>query len=498
MSAAVSAQIDQVIGNVAKMKPTFSSDGENPPKRQPPTVWGLTPTQLHDRFWAARGVQVVRQGEESEIVDGAELFLLMESRSLAMFHLGRLVEKMFWEEPDVVFVRLHDDRERGYSERVITDGRGRFARFERHYENLNVLQARVALTRDRLLARAWQGAPGARAAWKLLKSSVARNYRATVSVDGSVYDRGSDEDIVHFVRKLVQVWQRPDSTIRRATKSGAAGWVDPETKLEGGASLTGPVWIGAGRRIEAQANVVGPTVLWDATDSRPAVERLVWTEIEPTDALVRGVVHARQISSVARVSRRAFDVVFAMLALLFTLPIYPIVMLAILLEDGRPFFFVHRRETMGGREFPCIKFRSMRKDAEEAKAELAAKNQADGPQFFMDEDPRMTVVGKVLRRYNIDELPQFINVLLGDMSVVGPRPSPQKENQFCPPWREARLSVKPGITGLWQVRRMRVSGLDFQEWIKYDIEYVEKQGWLLDFSIIWETIVNLVRGFTRS
>jgi len=197
-------------------------------------------------------------------------------------------------------------------------------------------------------------------------------------------------------------------------------------------------------------------------------------------------------------SRRAFDVVFAMLALLFTLPIYPIVMLAILLEDGRPFFFVHRRETMGGREFPCIKFRSMRKDAEEAKAELAAKNQADGPQFFMDEDPRMTVVGKVLRRYNIDELPQFINVLLGDMSVVGPRPSPQKENQFCPPWREARLSVKPGITGLWQVRRTRVSGLDFQEWIKYDIEYVEKQGWLLDFSIIWETIVNLVRGFTRS
>src|SRR2546423_12017973 len=90
---------------------------------KPPTIWGLTPMELHDRFWAARGVQVVRQGEPSEIVEGAELFLLTGPRALAVFKLGKLVEKMFWDQPDVVCVRLHDDRERAYSERVITDAR---------------------------------------------------------------------------------------------------------------------------------------------------------------------------------------------------------------------------------------------------------------------------------------------------------------------------------------------------------------------------------------
>jgi lipopolysaccharide/colanic/teichoic acid biosynthesis glycosyltransferase len=80
--------------------------------------------------------------------------------------------------------------------------------------------------------------------------------------------------------------------------------------------------------------------------------------------------------------------------------------------------------------------------------------------------------------------------------VVGPRPSPRKENQFCPPWREARLSVRPGITGLWQVNRTRIRGADFQEWIKYDIEYVENQSWLLDIRIIWKTILVLIRGVT--
>src|SRR4029078_12146779 len=137
---------------------------------------------------------------------------------------------------------------------------------------------------------------------------------------------------------------------------------------------------------------------------------------------------------------------------------YPLVMIAIWLEDGRPFFFAHMRETIGGGgvpllkvpsirrggeqgkggpDFPCLKFRSMRKDAEKVKAELQKLNRADGPQFYIENDPRLTRVGKFLRKYNLDELPQFWNVLLGHMSVVGPRPSPHKENQYCPPWREA-------------------------------------------------------------
>src|SRR5450432_1845901 len=139
------------------------------------------------------------------------------------------------------------------------------------------------------------------------------------------------------------------------------------------------------------------------------------------------------------------------------------------------------------REFSLIKFRSMRKNAEQLRRDLTRQNKADGPQFYMPGDPRITRVGRIIRRWNIDEIPQFVNVFLGHMSLVGPRPSPRSENQFCPPWREARLSVRPGITGLWQVMRTRSDGLDFQEWIRYDLQYVERANWRTDLRIIFKT-----------
>ena len=97
-----------------------------------------------------------------------------------------------------------------------------------------------------------------------------------------------------------------------------------------------------------------------------------------------------------------------------------------------------------------------------------------------------------MRKYKIDEFPQFINVLLGHMSIVGPRPSPDKENQYCPAWREARLSVRPGITGLWQVASERKPQTDFQEWIRYDLEYVQTNSWRLDLAIIFATIKKIL------
>ena len=100
----------------------------------------------------------------------------------------------------------------------------------------------------------------------------------------------------------------------------------------------------------------------------------------------------------------------------------------------------------------------------------------------------MTGVGKFLRRYHLDELPQLWNVVRGQMSFVGPRPSPDDENQFCPSWRELRLSVRPGMTGLWQLKRTRRPGLDFQEWIRYDTEYVKHAGLWLDMKILVQTI----------
>ena len=113
----------------------------------------------------------------------------------------------------------------------------------------------------------------------------------------------------------------------------------------------------------------------------------------------------------------------------------------------------------------------------------------------MKKDPRITTVGKFLRDTFIDEIPQFINVLLGQMSVVGPRPSPREENVACPTWRDARLSVRPGITGLWQVCRTRRFGYDFQEWIHYDTKYVRELSFRLDLLICWRTATQLITNF---
>jgi lipopolysaccharide/colanic/teichoic acid biosynthesis glycosyltransferase len=236
---------------------------------------------------------------------------------------------------------------------------------------------------------------------------------------------------------------------------------------------------------------VGPAVLWDDPEKRPQLEDVQWQEIEPTTPEISPRAEGFGVRDFP--GKRIFDIAFSVLALALTLPLYPFIILAIMIEDGWPPFFTHRRESLGGREFPCLKFRSMRRDAERIKAELALENQADGPQFFIEKDPRLTRVGRFLRATQLDELPQFFNVLLGHMSIVGPRPSPRSENQYCPAWREARLSVRPGITGLWQVRRTRRTGLDFQEWIKFDLEYVEKASWRLDAWIILRTLLFLLR-----
>ena len=134
----------------------------------------------------------------------------------------------------------------------------------------------------------------------------------------------------------------------------------------------------------------------------------------------------------------------------------------------------------------------MCKNAEQLKARIAGQNVCDGPQFHVEDDPRLLRVGRLLRRFHLDELPQFVNVLFGHMSVIGPRPSPDNENQFCPAWRDARLSVRPGVTGLWQVSRTRAPQADFQEWIRHDLDYVEHQSWRLDLVIIYKTTLDIL------
>jgi lipopolysaccharide/colanic/teichoic acid biosynthesis glycosyltransferase len=463
----------------------------SPQIQNSPTIWGLDPVQLHDRFWAARGVQVVRQGEQTELVAGAEIYMLTAPRTLIIFKLSILLDHLTWLQPDVLLVRLHNTADRTYREVAVTNSNGEFVRFRRLYGGNDSRLARVALTTDRNIAAIWRNAPDPRAGWRQLRKLVHPVNRSTTSIRGEVFDQTHEVETSRFVRRLVQVWKRPDSTIRRAVRHGPMVWTDIDVEIPAATTFVGPTWIGAGRSLDGQEAVVGPAALWDEPASRPRTEAIQWTDLEPTEPLLLGA-KIRRKSPLHRWGKRVFDIVFSLVTLLLTLPLYPFVMLAIFLEDGRPFFFLHQREAREGRTFPCIKFRSMRKNADRIKASLQQENLADGPQFYMRNDPRLTRVGRFIRKTNIDELPQFINVLLGHMSVVGPRPSPHAENQFCPSWREARLSVHPGVTGLWQIMRSRRPGLDFQEWVRYDIEYVQKSSLRFDLWIIWKTIVMLI------
>jgi lipopolysaccharide/colanic/teichoic acid biosynthesis glycosyltransferase len=342
----------------------------------------------------------------------------------------------------------------------------------------------------------WQQSTELKVAWRRLRRTVTPNQRTTMSVDGSLYDSRDPHQVMDFIRELVGAWKRPDATISRARKLKDNVWSDVARTSPGDTRFIGPVWVGSGRSLDATDSIVGPAVLWDDPTARPKVEEVQWNKIEPSEVLKRPV-RIRAISGFQRGAKRAFDIAFAVTALASTMWLYPFIALAVFIESGRPVHFKHRRESKGGREFSCLKFRTMRRDADQIKARLVAENVADGPQFYIENDPRVTRIGRFLRSYNLDELPQFLNVLMGDMSIVGPRPSPYKENQYCPPWREARLSVRPGITGLWQVMRSRERGKDFQEWIRYDIEYVENMNWKLDLKIIWLTIAMMLKIRSR-
>jgi len=193
--------------------------------------------------------------------------------------------------------------------------------------------------------------------------------------------------------------------------------------------------------------------------------------------------------------KRIFDIIGASIILLFFAPVFPIVAMVIKLASPGPVFYKARRQGMHGRQFNCLKFRSMAVGAEEIQERLRVVSQVDGPQFKIKKDPRVRAVGQFLRNTYLDEIPQFINVLLGQMSIVGPRPSPEKENSLCPYWRDARLSVRPGITGLWQICRTRAESKDFQEWLHYDTEYVRKLNIWLDLWVCWKTASKLVNNF---
>ncbi|AWK51234.1 multidrug MFS transporter [Clostridium beijerinckii] len=183
--------------------------------------------------------------------------------------------------------------------------------------------------------------------------------------------------------------------------------------------------------------------------------------------------------------KRTMDIVCSLMALIILSPIFLIVVIAIRIESKGFAIFSQKRVGKDGKMFEMYKFRSMVANAEELKDRLCDKNEMCGPMFKMKEDPRVTKVGKFIRKTSIDELPQLVNVLKGDMSLVGPRPSLPKEVMEFEGWMMERLSVKPGLTCYWQVSGR--SDIKFEEWMELDVKYVEERNTLVDISLIFRT-----------
>ncbi len=307
------------------------------------------------------------------------------------------------------------------------------------------------------------------------------------------------------------------------SRMGASAGAAHGGRVESATRLLGPVVLHAGARVEHGATVIGPTVIGAGAIVRAhaTVARAVIAEgIEvPPGAVVSHQVLAggpilsdvaaaqrfsqtirgdtigdleeeRHSSAYPRV-KAVVEAFICAIGLTLISPLLAIIAIAVRVESPGPIFYGDLREGLGGRVFRCFKFRTMVRDAHIRQRELMQNNEVDGPQFKMRRDPRVTRIGRWLRSTSLDELPQLFNVVRGDMSLVGPRPSPFRENQLCVPWREGRLSVRPGITGLWQVCRHDRTESDFHQWIYYDLQYVRYMSFWVDVKILIATVVTL-------
>lgn len=189
-------------------------------------------------------------------------------------------------------------------------------------------------------------------------------------------------------------------------------------------------------------------------------------------------------------AKAIFDFVFSFMIIVLASPVFVLISLLIMVGSKGPVFFKQKRVGLRGRKFYAYKFRTMVTNAEELKCKLMEENEMDGPVFKMKNDPRVTKIGRFLRKTSLDELPQFFNVLLGDMSIVGPRPPVPQEVKEYERWQLRRLSMKPGITCTWQVSGR--NDIPFEEWMKMDLDYIDNWSLKLDFVIFLKTIRTMV------
>jgi lipopolysaccharide/colanic/teichoic acid biosynthesis glycosyltransferase len=312
-----------------------------------------------------------------------------------------------------------------------------------------------------------------------------------------------------------------EKQIRRSAAADGPLLVGEGHKVHPSARLVGPVVLHADVVVDERAVVMGPAVI--GAGAHVGAGAIVTQAIVTPGGIVppggevyrRGIgveaaaqTGARVIAGEAALGhsrseqdmptlrsrymsvKRFLEATAAGLLLLLLSPLLAVIALLVAIDSKGPIFFGHEREGLKGRRFRCLKFRTMQINAAALERELHAQSLVDGPQFKLKKDPRVTRVGRVLRLTNLDELPQLINVVLGQMGLVGPRPSPFRENQLCIPWRDGRLSVRPGITGLWQVCRHDRSEGDFHQWIEYDLLYVRHMSFGLDLRIMVATLLS--------
>jgi lipopolysaccharide/colanic/teichoic acid biosynthesis glycosyltransferase len=208
------------------------------------------------------------------------------------------------------------------------------------------------------------------------------------------------------------------------------------------------------------------------------IEELTRGDVE-RDSLVRGEFYRRFV-------KRPFDVIVSLVGLILLSPLFLVISLLIKLDSRGPVLFSQSRVGKDGREFAFHKFRSMVIDAEAQKHTLMHLNELDGPVFKISEDPRITRIGRLLRKTSFDEFPQLINILRGDMSLVGPRPPLPGEVEKYEGWQREKLSVLPGITCLWQISGRNHIG--FTEWMRLDIDYIRRQSLAMDLRILARTL----------
>ncbi|MEP0843313.1 MAG: sugar transferase [Phycisphaerae bacterium] len=426
----------------------------------------------------------------------------------------------------------------GARERVECDGLGHVRRVQRLYAAKNYSEAGGStITHSLVPARATMGC----------RFSVPVELRAGLSATGVLsQDLPRNVDVLRLTRQADYLALTERTVGRLCREPGVAGFqrrgpeilvgrdcrihpsarlvgpliIQPGAVLEEATTVIGPSVVGAGSRVLRGACVIQSALVAGSVLAEGAIARHVVVTghgtAESLNEYVRPVLAPTiPVSSVGQIHhrggrpawqsvgpdrgrsfhfavKRALDILLSAAALIVLAPLLLVVAVLIKLDSPGPVFFSHRREGRKGREFPCWKFRTMVKDAHRRQRALYKQSEVDGPQFKIREDPRVTRVGRWLRGTNVDELPQLINVFLGHMSLVGPRPSPFRENQICIPWRRARLSVRPGITGLWQVCRDQNRHMgDFHEWIFYDMTYVRHFSIWLDVKILIATLITM-------